>query len=128
MHMCEDDCGCGHERGRDPLDEFDTLEDARKGLEHLEALRSVAMPVVLLGLVFAAGITWLDAQLVVWGSEPLLTRAPFSWILLTIWTVNAFAGVQFLLLAYKAYNLRSALHRFYAQLPATSATQGREAA
>ena len=86
-----------------PLDAFDTLEDARERLEDLESLRSTSLPLVILGLVFASGLTWLDAQLVVWGAEPMLTRAPFSWILLTIWTANAFAGVQFFLLVRKAW-------------------------
>lgn len=107
-----------------PLDAFDTLEDARERLEDLESLRSTSLPLVILGLVFASGLTWLDAQLVVWGAEPMLTRAPFSWILLTIWTANAFAGVQFFLLVRKAWLLRSAMQRYYAALPVVADADG----
>jgi len=111
-----------------PLDAFDTLQDAREGLEHLERLRAASMPLVLLGIVFAAGITWLDAQLVVWGAEPLLTQSPFNLVLLSIWAFNAFAGVQFLLLARKAWVLQAALNRYYAALPARIDEDRREAA
>lgn len=117
-----------HPRRPDPLDEFETLEEARAGLEHLEGLRAVVLPIVLLGLVFGAGITWLDAQMVAWGAEPAISRPPFSFIVLTLWTVNAIAAFQFLLVAWRCWSLRVAIDRYFDDLLAPVEAERSDAA
>lgn len=111
-------------RSRDPLDAYATLEEAREGLEQLEALRAASIPPVVVGLVVALAVAWLRAQVAVEGATPLVSNDLLQWALLALWTFNALVSVQFLVLALRAWRLRLALERYYAGLPEGSDSTG----
>jgi hypothetical protein len=102
-----------------PLEEFESLDEARAALEHLEGLRAVVLPVVLIGLIFGAGVAWLDAQMVAWGADPAISRAPFNYLVLLLWTANAIAAFQFLMLAWRCWALRTSIDHYFDEFLAT---------